>query len=41
MARANLLTNRLNDLERLFPGARALLAPEATLSFWVQLGNAK
>lgn len=41
VARANLLTNRLNDLERLFPGARALLAPEATLSFWVQLGNAK
>jgi hypothetical protein len=40
-ARANLLIDRLNSLERLFPGARALLAPEATPSFWLQIGTAR
>ena len=39
--RANILLGRLNTLERLFPGARALLAPEATPSFWRQLATAK
>jgi hypothetical protein len=39
--RANLLLDRLNALDRLFPGARALLAPEATPSFWRQLSATK
>jgi hypothetical protein len=38
--RANSLLERLNSLERLFPGARALLAPEATAAFWRQLASA-
>ena len=32
--RANLLLERLGSLERSFQGARAVLAPEATASFW-------
>ena len=32
--RANLLLERLDALERSFQGARAVLAPEATASFW-------
>lgn len=37
--RANLLLIRLAALERTFPGARALLAPEATPAFWRHLAG--
>jgi hypothetical protein len=35
--RANLLLDRLTALERAFQGSRALLAPEATPTFWQRL----
>lgn len=35
--RANLLLDRLSALEHAFKGSRALLAPEATLTFWQRL----
>jgi hypothetical protein len=37
--RANLLLDRLGALERSFQGARAVLAPEATPSFWQLEGH--
>jgi len=37
--RANLLLDRLAALDHLFPGAHAILAPEATPSFWRHLSR--
>jgi hypothetical protein len=39
--RANALVERLATLERQYPGARALIAPEATAEFWRRLRTSK
>lgn len=39
--RANLLLTRLAAIERAFPSARALLAPEATPAFWARLAETR